>query len=160
MPLFREVGLDSVYQPFFSHLPVSPNGTKRVHEPVVFIYWHGPSGEWNQAHRKPPFFHRFTTSVGGRGDGLSKGDDSALGGVFTSWSAWVGHEPMHERQPTHCSSTTTTGRFGFVRPSGEWSRGRSASNGQCGMQRSQPVQSASMIATIDCPMILAYRRAS
>ena len=141
-------------------MPVSPTRTKRVNEPVVFIDWLRLRKEFTHAQRNPPFFHRFTTSVAGRGDGLSNGDDSAFGGVLTSWRAWVGHEPMHERQPTHCSSTTTTGRFGFSRPSGEWSKGRRASNGQCGIQRSQPVQSASMIATIDCPMILAFRRAS
>jgi hypothetical protein len=31
-------------------------------------------------------------------------------------------------------------------------RGKSASNGQCDMHKSQPVQSDSVIATIDCPM--------
>ena len=98
--------------------------------------------------------------MAGGGGGCRSGESFALGGLLISWSAWVGHEPMHERQPTHWDSTTTIGRFGFVRSGGDSSSGNKASNGQCGMQRSQPVQSASMIATIDCPMIIAYRRAS
>tara|TARA_B110000008_G_scaffold6476_1_gene6310 strand:+ start:3270 stop:3566 length:297 start_codon:yes stop_codon:yes gene_type:complete len=97
--------------------------------------------------------------VAGGGGGWRSGESFAFGGLLTSWSALVGHEPMHERQPTHCDSTTTIGRFGLVRSGGDSISGNKASNGQCEMQRSQPVQSASMIATIDCPMLLAIRHA-
>ena len=144
----------------FSHLPVSRSPTKGVNEPVDFIRRADVYRLGIYAQRSPPFFQRFTGSVGGRGEGLSNGEVSAFGGVFTSCSAWVGHEPMQDRHPTHCDSTTTTGRFGFVRCSGELSRGSNASKGQCGIHKSQPVQSASMIATIDCPMDSAHRRAS
>ena len=144
----------------FSHLPVSRSPTKGVNELVDFIRRAESCRGCFYAQRSPPFFHRFTGSVGGRGEGLSRGDVSAFGGVFTSCRAWVGHEPMQDKHPTHWDSTTTTGRFGFVRCCGEFSKGNNASKGQCGMHRSQPVQSASMIATIDCPMISAHRRAS
>lgn len=113
-----------------------------------------------QAQRSPPFFHRLTSSVTGRFGGLSSGEVLALGGALISCKAWVGQEPMQDKHPTHCSSTTTTGRLAFVRSGGDTRRGSSASNGQWEMHKSHPVQSDSMIATIDCPMFLASRHAS
>ena len=46
---------------------------------------------------------------------MSNGDASLLGeGNFVQCA--VGQEPMHDRQPTHAASTTTTGRFGWFVP--------------------------------------------
>ena len=71
-----------------------------------------------------------------------------------SCNALVGHEPMQDKHPTHWDARTTTGRFLCVRPSGLDANGRSASNGQCEMHKSHPVQSAWVMATMDCPMLL------
>jgi hypothetical protein len=144
----------------FLHLPVSLKRTQGVNEPVVVWLKNSSGIERIQAQRSPPFFHLFTGSVAGRLGGERRGDTFALGGALTSCKACVGHEPMHDRQPTHCSSTTTTGRFAFVRSGGDSNRGSNASKGQCAMHKSHPVQSDSMIATIDCPMVLATRHAS
>jgi hypothetical protein len=70
------------------------------------------------------------------------------GGNAISIRASVGQEPMHERQPTQRDSTTTTGLLFLF--SGVNDNGNKASNGQWLMQRSQPVQSACVIATILC----------
>ena len=103
-----------------------------------------------------PYAHRIflspqrrTCSVDGLGEGDISGLSWALGGMLTSWRASVGQEPMHDKHPTHCSSTTTTGRFLCFLPSGLTAKGSSASKGQCVMQRSHPVQSACTMATID-----------
>ena len=102
-----------------------------------------------------PFFpHRTTDSVGGSSVGITSGDSIAFGGNATSCSAFVGHEPIQDRHPTHWLARTMTGRFLCFLSLGDVSMGNKASNGQCGIHRSQPVQSASTIATIDWPMTL------
>ena len=83
---------------------------------------------------------------------VKSGEVIDIGGISISCNALVGHEPMHERHPTHCDAMTTTGRFLCLRSGGFVASGSRASNGQCGMHKSQPVQSASVMATIDCPM--------
>jgi|APSaa5957512493_1039668.scaffolds.fasta_scaffold09451_2 hypothetical protein len=100
----------------------------------------------------PPFFQRLTGSVSGGSGIIKRVDCEASTGILTSNRAPVGQEPIHERQPTHCDATTTIGLFLCVRNLGLLARGNSASNGQCGMHKSQPVQSDSVMATIDCPM--------
>ena len=70
------------------------------------------------------------------------------GGNDISIRASVGQEPMHERQPTHRDSTTATGLL--LRLLGVNDNGSKASNGQWLMQRSQPVQSVWVIATMLC----------
>ena len=78
-----------------------------------------------------PFFpHLLTLVTSGRGSGASRGDDSEDGGNVTSWSAFVGHEPIHERHPTQFSSITTTGLLLNFLPSGLVTNGRRASKGQ------------------------------
>lgn len=74
--------------------------------------------------------HRRIGSVSGSSLGIRSGEVVEIGGMRISCNAFVGHEPMHERQPTHCDVKTTTGRFLCVRPDGFLSSGRSASNGQ------------------------------
>ena len=85
--------------------------------------------------------------------GSNRGDASFSGGNGISWSAPVGHDPMHERQPTHAASTTTTGRFGWLRPKGFSTNGKRASKGQNGMHKSHPVQAESVMPTMACPMV-------
>ena len=85
--------------------------------------------------------------------GSSNGDASLLGGSATSCSAPVGQEPMHDKQPTHAASITTTGRFGWLRSTGFSAKGNKASKGQKGMHRSQPVQAESVMPTMACPTL-------
>jgi len=100
-----------------------------------------------------PFLpHRLMDSVSGSLLEMSNGEVVVIGGNRISCNAFVGHEPMHERQPTHCVARTTTGRFLCFLSVGFSARGKRASKGQCGMHKSQPVQSASVMATMDCPM--------
>ena len=79
---------------------------------------------------------------------MSNGEAVVIGGNRISCNAFVGHEPMQERQPTHCVARTTTGRFLCFLSVGFSARGKRASKGQCGMHKSQPVQSASVMATM------------
>jgi hypothetical protein len=58
---------------------------------------------------------------------------------------------MHDRQPTQLAFNTTTARF--FRWGAHSVSGSSASNGQCVMHRSHPVQSGSMISTIAWPIV-------
>lgn len=104
------------------------------------------------AHPRPFLPHRRTVSVSGSSHMVKSGEVSDIGGISISCNALVGHEPMQERHPTHCEAMTTTGRFLCLRSGGFVASGNRASNGQCGMHKSQPVQSASVMATIDCPM--------
>lgn len=60
---------------------------------------------------------------------------------------------MQDKQPTHAASTTTTGRFGWLRSAGFSAKGSSASKGQNGMHKSQPVQAESVMPTMACPML-------
>lgn len=65
----------------------------------------------HQAQRVARFFQRLTTTVSPCVDGLRSGDSNEIGGTATSCSASVGHDPMHDKQPTQFCSTTMTGRF-------------------------------------------------
>jgi len=109
------------------------------------------------AHPRPFLPHRLMGSVSGSLVVMSNGEVVEIGGKSISCNAFVGHEPIQERQPTHCVARTTTGRFLWFLLIGFSESGKSASNGQCGMQRSQPVQSASVMATMDCPMQIPRR---
>ena len=82
---------------------------------------------------------------------VKSGEVIDIGGINISCNALVGHEPMHERHPTHCDAITTTGRFLCLRSGGFVASGSRASNGQCGMHKSQPVQTASVKATNESP---------
>jgi len=84
----------------------------------------------HQAQRVERFFQRRTFAVFGSSPGCKRGESGAFGGTDTSNNASVGHEPMQDKQPTHRFSTTTTGRFGWVRPVGFSTSGSRASNGQ------------------------------
>lgn len=67
--------------------------------------------EKHQGQRVARFFQRRTGVVLGATVLFNNGESRAMGGMETSCSASVGQEPMHDKQPTHRFSTTTTGRL-------------------------------------------------
>ena len=71
-----------------------------------------------------------------------------MGGFVTSYNAFVGQEPMQDKQPTQFSSITTTGLLLCFLPSGLKFKGSKASNGQWVMHMSQPVHWSCTIATM------------
>ena len=103
-----------------------------------------------KGHPMPPLLKRLTNSTAGCVVGNKSGDSTASDGTGTSNNAPVGHEPIHERQPTQFVSTTITGLLPLLLVFS--CNGSKASNGQNGIHKSQPVQSDSVIATIACPI--------
>ena len=66
--------------------------------------------------------------VSGCSLGLLSGDIAESAGIWISYNASVGQEPIQDKQPTQVSSLTITGLL--LNPSGQIASGSKASNGQ------------------------------
>ncbi|MDP6011289.1 MAG: hypothetical protein QF707_05810, partial [Candidatus Poseidoniaceae archaeon] len=64
---------------------------------------------FGKGHPRPPRLNRSTTSTAGCWVGCINGEMIASAGISTSNNAPVGHELIHERQPTQFVSTTISG---------------------------------------------------
>ena len=97
---------------------------------VDFLYSSVKTSSNNHAHFFPPLPHLFILLTSGLDSGFSRGECREIGGFVTSNNAFVGQEPMQDKQPTQFSSITTTGLLLCFLPSGLKFKGSKASNGQ------------------------------